>query len=76
MLYLRTSKLYADKLNQMEERARDYTQPSSQLITLKSQIFPVKNANLRSSGSVGLVTKSSDFKTTQDFECHSIFFPH
>ena len=29
---------------------------------LKSQIFPVKNANLRSSGLVGLVAKSSVFK--------------
>mgnify|MGYP001804940236 CR=1 FL=1 len=40
-----------------------HQEPSSELITLKSLIFPVKNSNLQSSGLVGLVAKSSDFKT-------------
>ena len=44
---------------------RYHQQRSSQLITLKSRIFPVKNANLQSSGLVGLVAKSSVFKTGQ-----------
>ena len=39
--------------------------PSSQLITPNSQIFPVKNSNLQSSGLVGLLSKSSVFKTRQ-----------
>ena len=38
---------------------------SSQLITLKSRIFLVKNSNLQSSGLVGLVAKSSVFKSRQ-----------
>ena len=46
---------------------RYHQNPSSQLITLKSRIFPVKNASLRSSGSVFLVAKSSVFKTSQVF---------
>ena len=41
---------------------RYHQEQSSHLITLKSQIFPVKNANLLSSGLVGLVAKSSVFK--------------
>ena len=36
---------------------RYHQEQSSQLITLKSQIFPDKNANLRSSGLVSLVSK-------------------
>ena len=39
-----------------------HQEQSSQLITLNSQIFPIKNANLQSSG---LVAKSSVFKTRQ-----------
>ena len=38
---------------------------SSQLITLKSQIFPFKNSNLQSYGLGGLVTKSSVLQTRQ-----------
>ena len=76
------------KLNpaSLEAWGRYHQEPSSQLITLKSQIFPVKNANLHSSGLIGLVANSSDFKTrpffvifslhNQDFECLSIFFVH
>ena len=44
---------------------RYHQEPSSQLITLKSQIFLVKNSNLQSSGLVGLVAKSSVFKPRQ-----------
>ena len=44
-------------------RGRYHQEPSSQFITLMSQIFPVKNSNLQSSGLVGLVAKSSVFKT-------------
>ena len=48
-----------------EDWGRYHQEPSSQLITLKSQIFPVKNSNLQSSGLVGLVAKSSVFKNRQ-----------
>ena len=41
---------------------RYHQQPSSQLITLKSQVFPVKSANLQSSGLVGLIAKSSSLQ--------------
>ena len=41
------------------------TKSASQSITLKSPIFPAKNANLQSFGLVGLVANSSDFKTRQ-----------
>ena len=51
---------------------RYHQEPSSQLITLKSQIFPVKNSNLQSSGLVGLLRKSSVFKTRQ-FKIWSVF---
>ena len=44
---------------------RYHQEQSSQLITLKSQIFPVKSSNLQSSGLVVLVAKSSVFKTRQ-----------
>ena len=44
---------------------RYHQELSSQLITLKSQISPVKNSNLQSSGLVCLVAKSSVFKTRQ-----------
>ena len=46
-------------------RGRYHQEPSSQLITLKSQIFPVKNSNLQVSGFVALVAKSSVFETRQ-----------
>ena len=42
---------------------RHRQEPSSQLITLKSQIFPVKDSNLPSPGLVGLVANSSVYKT-------------
>ena len=44
-----------------------HQEPYSQLITLKSLIFPVKNSNLQSSGLVFLVANSSDFKTKPFF---------
>ena len=44
---------------------RYHQQPSSRLITFKSQVFPVKNANLQSSGLVGLIAKSSVFENRQ-----------
>ena len=53
---------------------RYHQDPSSQLIILKSQIFPVKNSNLQSSGLVGLVTKSSVFKTRQFWNLLSSYF--
>ena len=59
--WLTTAGSYSIKNN----RGRYHQEQSSQLITFKSQIFPVKNANLRSSGLVGLVAKSSVFKTRQ-----------
>ena len=43
-------------------RGRYHQEQSSQLITHKSQIFPVKNSNLQFSG---IVAKSSVFKTRQ-----------
>ena len=58
-LYITTKKCRRQKWG------RYHQEPSSQLITLKRQIFPVKNSNLQSSGSVGLVAKSSVFKTRQ-----------
>ena len=44
---------------------RYHQEPSSQLITLNNQIFPVKDSNLQSSSLVGLVAKSSVVKTRQ-----------
>ena len=42
-----------------------HQEPSSQLITLKSWIFPFKNSDLQSSGLVGLVAKFSVFINRQ-----------
>ena len=50
-------------------RGRYHQESSSQLITLQSQIFPVKKSNLQSSDLVGLVAKSSVFT----FRISSIF---
>ena len=62
-LELRASAIH--RVNLCIKWGRYHQEQSSQLITLKSQIFPVKNANLRSSGLVGLVAKSSVFKPGQ-----------
>ena len=51
-----------------------HQEPSSQLIALKSQIFPVKNANVRSSGLAGLVAKSQSSKLGNF--CNLLSSPH
>ena len=53
---------------------RYHQEPCSQLVALKSQIFPVKNANLRSSGLANLVAKSSVFKTRQFLQSSVLTF--
>ena len=56
---------FLSKNNINTDWGRYHQKLSSQLITLKSQIFPIKNSNLQSSGLVGSDAKSSVFKTRQ-----------